>query len=312
MIPKRFFTTGRCYTRTNAIFDNWWPQPPSAIWFDLFLQNTGLSNKIKSPLFFSSVFGERKRLSSAKSSIKVFYTGENVHSARFWPYFDNMLFDCSFQLCLGFDYINISKYIRFPIWILTLFDASLNKATIKQTCHELMYPKISGQNKFACLIASHDPNGIRKNMSQHLTRFGRIDCPGKFMHNDDSLHLFHDNNKIEYLTDYKFNICPENSNHNGYVTEKVFQAIYSGCIPIYYGSNNNPEPNILNHDAIIFWDKKTHGHKALAQVEDLLSDNKRLLEFSKQPRLLPSAEDTIEEMITNLYDKLLELITNSF
>ena len=45
--------------------------------------------------------------------------------------------------------------------------------------------------------------------------------------------------KYETLAQYDFAICPENYNgQNGYITEKIWDAMKSGCIPIYSGPPN--------------------------------------------------------------------------
>jgi len=41
--------------------------------------------------------------------------------------------------------------------------------------------------------------------------------------------------KMEVMCKYKFNICFENTLQSGYHTEKLLQAKYAGCIPLYYG-----------------------------------------------------------------------------
>ncbi|WP_254697630.1 glycosyltransferase family 10 domain-containing protein, partial [Helicobacter pylori] len=43
-------------------------------------------------------------------------------------------------------------------------------------------------------------------------------------------------NKSEFLSQYKFNLCFENSQGYGYVTEKIIDAYFSHTIPIYWGS----------------------------------------------------------------------------
>lgn len=43
-------------------------------------------------------------------------------------------------------------------------------------------------------------------------------------------------NKIKLLNKYKFAICFENCPFPGYITEKIFDCILSGCIPIYFGA----------------------------------------------------------------------------
>jgi hypothetical protein len=44
--------------------------------------------------------------------------------------------------------------------------------------------------------------------------------------------------KIEILNGYRFNLCMENTNCDHYCTEKIWDAIHAGCLPIYYGKNN--------------------------------------------------------------------------
>lgn len=45
--------------------------------------------------------------------------------------------------------------------------------------------------------------------------------------------------KLATLTKYKFSICFENmKSKSGYITEKLFDSFFSGCIPIYYGAED--------------------------------------------------------------------------
>lgn len=44
--------------------------------------------------------------------------------------------------------------------------------------------------------------------------------------------------KLQILKDYHFNVCLENTNFDYYCTEKIWEAIKGGCLPIYYGKNN--------------------------------------------------------------------------
>jgi len=43
-------------------------------------------------------------------------------------------------------------------------------------------------------------------------------------------------NKLQTLSNFKFTLCFENCVFPGYVTEKIFDAFLSGCIPIYLGA----------------------------------------------------------------------------
>ena len=41
--------------------------------------------------------------------------------------------------------------------------------------------------------------------------------------------------KIEFLYSYKFSIAMENTEGDGYISEKIIESFLSGTIPIYYG-----------------------------------------------------------------------------
>lgn len=48
--------------------------------------------------------------------------------------------------------------------------------------------------------------------------------------------------KLEVLQNYKFSICYENAKDiKGYITEKIFDSMSAGCIPIYWGAPNISE-----------------------------------------------------------------------
>ena len=45
--------------------------------------------------------------------------------------------------------------------------------------------------------------------------------------------------KLQTLGQYKYAICYENAkNIDGYITEKIFDCFFAGCIPVYWGAGN--------------------------------------------------------------------------
>lgn len=44
--------------------------------------------------------------------------------------------------------------------------------------------------------------------------------------------------KIPYLRHYKFAICYENMTSKTYLTEKIFDILHAGCVPIYWGAQD--------------------------------------------------------------------------
>ena len=65
--------------------------------------------------------------------------------------------------------------------------------------------------------------------------------------------MIHKDNKLSYLRDYRFNLTPENSNDPYYCTEKLMEAFQAGTVPIYFGCNNNPEPDVLPDAENVIW-----------------------------------------------------------
>jgi len=48
--------------------------------------------------------------------------------------------------------------------------------------------------------------------------------------------------KFETMTHYKFSLCYENiKDQYGYITEKIFDSFFAGCVPIYWGAKNISE-----------------------------------------------------------------------
>jgi hypothetical protein len=59
--------------------------------------------------------------------------------------------------------------------------------------------------------------------------------------------------KLDILKDYSFNLCFENTNWPYYCTEKIWDSIQAGCLPIYYGEGNKiyedfPRNSFLDYD----------------------------------------------------------------
>lgn len=69
--------------------------------------------------------------------------------------------------------------------------------------------------------------------------FNRITFLGKLLAQKWPLYKGPVKDKLETLKNYKFCICYENGRDiQGYITEKIFDALAAGCIPIYWGAPN--------------------------------------------------------------------------
>ena len=92
------------------------------------------------------------------------------------------------------------------------------------------------------------------------------------------------------------------------MTEKIFDAIEAGCVPVYWGSNNRPEQDILNPEAILFWTPEAENADVVRKISRMETDPALFRQFQGQERLLPDAASKIFEMYERLENKLKELI----
>lgn len=293
--------------REPVKFYNLWQEPFKETWFYRFLTARHLLDASEKTIAFYSVFGPRSVIKYDKSDIHCFFTAENVH--RYYPeYSDLCLAEKKVGLSMGFDFFEDGRYLRLPTWVLRFFPPEAGYAEIKKRCEELSHPRIGERDKFMSLVASWDPDGIRKDIYETLKGIAPIDCPGKWHHNDDALKTVFGDDKKAYLAHYRYNVCPENSDAYGYVTEKLFDAIEAGCVPVYWGSYNRPEQDILNPEAILFWTPGTENADVVKQIEEMETNATLFRQFQEQERLLPDAADKVFAMYERLENKLKELI----
>ncbi|RIY39723.1 hypothetical protein CKF58_01780 [Psittacicella hinzii] len=124
---------------------------------------------------------------------------------------------------------------------------------------------IDKRNVLAACIASHDIIGLLHGVrSQICDIFEEIfiqitDYPmlyaGKWRKNTTILQEEFNDKKLDFLQRVIFNICPENSNTPGYVTEKLLEAFAAGCIPIYWGGIET-ELDYINPKAFIYYNPR--------------------------------------------------------
>ncbi|MCL2295424.1 MAG: glycosyltransferase [Spirochaetes bacterium] len=258
---------------------------------------------------FFSVFGKKKKLQKSKTACKVFFSGENTNVYPNAEYKGNCVENVS--LSIGFDYIKADNYIRFPLWLLYYFSPNNTKDEIKKILDAFKKPY--EKSKFCALVASHDKSGIKAKIYNDVSKIAYVNCPGRLLHNDNTLHKLYRNDKSVYLQQFKFNICPENSISPGYVTEKLFQSLYSGCIPIYNGWSKDPEPGIINPDIILWYDAldNSNNNSLLNEIKTLYLDEKKYKSFISKSFFCDTAVDKIFMLLQLYKDKLKHTVSES-
>lgn len=311
----------------HILYYNWWnKQAADEIWFTTFLRSRGfLDRHPKTRFVFFSSLGNLNilRLDSmvhpfSHNRKRIYFNGENNHHPNFAPYLLNLLDYSAIVLSLGFDYTDNPRYLRFPLWLLEMFPADSTTDDIKRISDSLSHQQwdSSVRDRFCALVSGNrgpnDPGAQRRTrLVESLNTIATVDCAGRLLHNTDELKTRFNDNKAEYLKQYKFYICPENASVEGYVTEKVFHAIGSGCIPIYWGANGNPEPDVLNHDAILFLNPDGDNRSLLQQIDELQNNDRLYREFFEQSRLKDDAWQVVAGYFERLEERLLDILNQN-
>lgn len=257
-----------------------------------------------------STYGYPEVFRINRSKYKFFLAQENTHVQESkWHEWENCyLWKDAPILSVGFDYINHPGYIRFPYWLHHIFTPEVTNEQVKSFVTHFNYADITHRMKDCAFICRNDYFGDRAKLADFVSQIMPISYPSDFRHNDDDMRGKFNDNKIAYLHQFKFNLCPENTNDKGYVTEKIFEAIQAGCVPIYWGNEGYPEPDILNPSAIIYIDKDNPA-EGLTLLRKLYDDPIAYEEFASQPRFFPDAGERIYEYYERLERKIKEVLS---
>jgi hypothetical protein len=87
-------------------------------------------------------------------------------------------------------------------------------------------------------ISSRINHSKRREYARELARYLEIDSYGKFMNNARIPNGQWRPSKLEILPRYKFTLAFENTIARDYVTEKFFDPLICGSLPIYLGAPN--------------------------------------------------------------------------
>ncbi|MGL2360791.1 glycosyltransferase family 10 domain-containing protein [Helicobacter pylori] len=215
-------------------------------------------------IVFGNPLGSARKILSYQNTKRVFYTGENEV-----PNFN--LFDYA----IGFDELDFrDRYLRMPLYYDRLHHKaeSVNDTTapyklkdnslyaLKKPSHHFKenHPNLCAvvnnesdplKRGFASFVASNPNAPIRNAFYDALNSIEPV-IGGGSVKNTLGYKV---ENKSEFLSQYKFNLCFENSQGYGYVTEKIIDAYFSHTIPIYWGSPSvaqdfNPKSFVNVHD----------------------------------------------------------------
>ncbi len=151
-----------------------------------------------------------------------------------------------------------TKRLAFPLW-LAYFPYHRNTSRLQGSPVTPVAVHNRTYGSSAMLLARHggnDPANLRGSIMDAFQHAGiRVNSYGKFRNNMPMLGPSH-SQKLDVLQQHGYSICPENSRGPGYVTEKIFDALLAGTVPIWSGLGK-AEPLIIRESAYIRWDSFT-------------------------------------------------------
>jgi len=112
--------------------------------------------------------------------------------------------------------------------------------------------------------------------------------------------------KREILKQYRFSICYENARDiPGYITEKIFDCFFAGCVPVYLGA-----PNVTDYipESCFIDKRKFPDYSELFSYLNTMPEDKYLdyvhaiEEFIKSEKIIPFGADYFADIILNELD----------
>jgi len=197
-------------------------------------------------LIFSDLnFGNNNVKYDDRPCVKIFYTGEN---ARPWDY------RCHYSITFDHHEFDGRNY-RLPLYVMYDYDNHFRDAP--NTSNVNRQPQDLLEQKGFCSFVVKNGGCEKRNQWFHkLNEYKPVASGGPLFNNigyilprgEESVQA-----KTKFLNSYRFNLCFENSSYPGYATEKLYEALTSKTIPIYWGSPTievdfNPKAFLNWHD----------------------------------------------------------------
>lgn len=175
-----------------------------------------------------------------------------------------------------YDYVlgNIDFHFedRFIRWSFYLWrDGSRRKFELACQKH-INVKEGDAKRKFCNFIVSNGGNAdsYRTKLFEKLNEYKKVDSGGRYLNN---LGYIVDD-KLKFVSDYKFSITCENSMQRGHITEKIIEAWASGTIPIYWGDVDISDE--FNEKAFINCMKYEKIEDVIEYVKEIDNDEKNI------------------------------------
>ena len=266
-----------------------------------YFKNFEITNDINNAnVLFESLFAN-SLVNKKKWLCKIHYSGESFSNPL--NNYDIILYSKKSE--------NTNKIIDCPLAIYYIYcNNFMNQLQIRNKSD--IEKKITVPSKFCCFIVSNGKSNVRNNFFNTLNKYKKVDSLGNFNNNMGFIlkHNYWTQEYRNFISQYKFIICFENTNFGTYITEKIVNPYLANIIPIYWGTQHiqkmfNPASMLyLENESLEAFDNLLH------KIIELDNNDQKYLEYINQPVFTEDnlkfwSENYTIEKIANQIDNLI-------
>jgi hypothetical protein len=142
------------------------------------------------------------------------------------------------------------------------------------------------------MIVSNGYVDARNKIFNLVNQYKHVDSAGKYLNNMGKkvkLDCHYTSEEfINFIAQYKFMICFENTIEGTYITEKIVNPFLARTIPIYFGTSYCNQ--VFNKDAFLYLEDESEKsfHTLLEKIKELDYDDTKYLQMVNQQVFNPS------------------------
>ena len=172
--------------------------------------------------------------------------------------------------------------------------------------------EFSKRKEFCGFVVSNPVCSMRNNTYKAVNEYKRVNSGGSLYNNiGGQLTLKYpgggcgDISKYHFLEQHKFQLCFENSQANGYVTEKLLHSKIAGCVPIYWG-DPDASSDFLGDGFLNVSDCQKPA-EVLDKIKELEQDKGLCLKMSQTPLLDFTGVQKGYQLISDMSKRILSI-----
>ncbi|GHV16629.1 alpha-1,3-fucosyltransferase [Bacteroidia bacterium] len=223
------------------------------------------------------------------------------------------------QLWIGWSYESEANYPwmfsdelkdLFDLWMTYHLDSDIVLPYYDYSFLDKLYSPVSKKTKDICMFVSSPVNNSKRiEYLSELMKYLDIDSYGRWQRNRFVEVDLGYTTKLDIIKQYKFTIAFENAISEDYVTEKFFDPLIMGSVPVYLGASNIEQFSPGENSFVDV--RKYNSPELLAErLKEYCQDNSlydTLLEWRKHP-LKCGLKSLIEDQKKHPFERLVNLI----